>query len=65
VRRQQLERHLVEHRCVILRDGTRHAIWHNPEADARVTLPWHSEIPGGAARTICRQLAVPLPPSRG
>ena len=64
MRRQQLERHLVEHRCAVLREGTRHTVWRNVEVDVRATFPWHSEIPIGAARAICRLLAVPPPPVR-
>jgi hypothetical protein len=52
VRRQELERHLVEHGCVELREGARHTIWLNPDRDLRASLPRHREIPIGTARAI-------------
>lgn len=59
--RRELERHLRDHGCVLLREGSNHAIWSNPDRDLRVPLPRHREIPVGTARAICRQLAIPPP----
>ena len=61
MRRQQLERHLVEHGCEVLREGGKHTIWHNPALDIRAPVPRHREIPIGTARVICRQLSIPPP----
>ena len=45
--------------CALLREGAKHAVWHNPEAKRRTTVPRHPEIPFTTARAICRQLDVP------
>jgi mRNA interferase HicA len=62
LKRRELERHLAEHGCEVLREGARHTIWSRPPADLRAPVPRHREIPTGTARAICRQLAVPPPP---
>ncbi|MGH3006544.1 MAG: type II toxin-antitoxin system HicA family toxin [Gaiellaceae bacterium] len=64
MRRSELERHLRDHGCEVLREGANHAIWHNPAQDLRAPVPRHREIPIGTARAICRQLAVSPPGGR-
>jgi mRNA interferase HicA len=61
VRREQLERHLLDHGCEVLREGGRHTIWGNREQDVRAPMPRHREVPIGTARAICRQLRIPPP----
>jgi hypothetical protein len=61
VKRQELERHLTDHGCGVLREGAKHVIWRNTERDLRAPVPRHREIPIGTARAICRQLGVPPP----
>ncbi|MGA2929822.1 MAG: type II toxin-antitoxin system HicA family toxin [Solirubrobacteraceae bacterium] len=63
MKRRELERHLAEHGCEVVREGSRHTIWRHPPADLRAPVPRHREIPAGTARAICRQLAVPTPPA--
>lgn len=55
-----LQKHLVEHGCIVVREGGRHTVWRNPRSGARSTVPRHREIPRTTARSICRQLDVPL-----
>jgi mRNA interferase HicA len=62
LKRRELERHLAQHGCEVLREGSRHTIWRRPLADLRAPVPRHREIPTGTARAICRQLAIPPPP---
>lgn len=61
MKRRELERHLLDCGCRLLREGANHAIWANPTLDRRAPLPRHREIPAGTARAICRQLAIPPP----
>jgi mRNA interferase HicA len=61
LKRRDLERHLADHGCEILREGSNHAIWNNPAADLRTPVPRHREIPAGTVRAICRQLQIPAP----
>ncbi|MGI8412414.1 MAG: type II toxin-antitoxin system HicA family toxin [Solirubrobacteraceae bacterium] len=62
MRRRELERHLADHGCEVLREGSRHTIWRHPRSDLRAPVSRHREVPTGTARAICRQLAVPPPP---
>lgn len=57
-KRRDLERHLRAHGCEPLREGAKHAVWHNPSLKRRTTLPRHTEIPRTTAREICKQLGV-------
>jgi mRNA interferase HicA len=59
--RAQLERHLRDHECELLRHGARHDVWMNRRTRAISTLPRHREIPSGTTRSICRDLGVELP----
>ena len=59
IRLRDLERHLRAHGCERLRQGAKHAIWHNPAAKRRTSVPRHTQIPLTTAREICKQLAVP------
>lgn len=65
MKRRDLERHLRDHGCELLREGANHAIWANLARDLRAPLPRHREIPAETARAICRQLGVPAPLSLG
>lgn len=59
MKRRNLERHLRSHGCREI-GGTKHAKWRGPQ-DQVSALPRHIEIGPGLARTICKQLGVPLP----
>jgi predicted RNA binding protein YcfA (HicA-like mRNA interferase family) len=61
--RRELEQHLLEHGCTLVRHGARHDVWRSAAAERPVTVPRHREIPTGTAQAICRQLRIP-PPSR-
>lgn len=61
MKHRDLERHLTEHGCQVLREGGRHTIWHNPKPGLRAPIPRHREIPIGTIRAICRQLGIPVP----
>jgi mRNA interferase HicA len=47
VRRKQLERHLLDHGCELLREGANHTIWRNPTVDVRIPVPHHREFRSG------------------
>jgi mRNA interferase HicA len=61
LKRRELEAHLREHGCEVLREGANHAIWGNAARDLRAPVARHREIPLGTARAVCRQLAIPVP----
>jgi mRNA interferase HicA len=60
--RRELEKHLRDHDCELLRHGKKHDVWHNPATEAMSTIPRHRVIRKGTVRSICRALGVPTPP---
>ena len=61
MKRRELLRHLQQHGCSLLREGSRHSWWTNPAKKRRSTVPCHSEIDDYLARKICKDLDVPKP----
>jgi mRNA interferase HicA len=43
VKRQELERHLIDNDCEIVREGANHTIWGNVARDLRTPVPRHRE----------------------
>ena len=62
MKRRALLSHLQAHGCVPLREGASHSIWINPQSGRKEAIPRHSEIKKYLARSICRNLAVAVPP---
>ncbi len=60
MKRQELERHLRDHGCQAVGEGSRHAKWRGPDG-APTAVPRHTEIMPGTVRSICRQLGIPAP----
>jgi len=59
--RRELIRHLVNHGCLLVREGSDHSIWENPVNRRRTSVPRHREIPDFTAHRICRQLGIADP----
>ena len=64
MKKRELERHLSDHGCQLVRQAAKHEMWENPATGERATVPRHREIKTPTARGICRQLSVPAPPMR-
>ena len=47
---------------MLVREGGSHSIWSNPQTGRKEAIPRHNEIKKGLARSICRNLSVPVPP---
>jgi mRNA interferase HicA len=62
MKRRALLAHLQEHGCVPVREGSSHSIWSNPRTGRKEAIPRHNEIKKGLARSIYRNLSVPVPP---
>ena len=45
-----------------VREGGSHSIWSNPQTGRKEAVPRHNEIKKFLARSICRNLSVPVPP---
>jgi len=61
MKRRELVRHLVEQGCELLREGSRHSVFHNPKQNSTSTVPRHREVEDFLARKICRDLRIPPP----
>lgn len=59
IKRRDLERHLRQHGCSLLREGARHSVWINVATEQRSVVPRHREIPRSTVKAICDQLGVP------
>ncbi|MBI3318776.1 MAG: type II toxin-antitoxin system HicA family toxin [Candidatus Omnitrophica bacterium] len=61
MKRRDLLRHLGQHGCKLLREGSRHSIYWNPASRKTSSVPRHSEINDFLAKKICRDLGIPEP----
>ncbi|MEQ1751560.1 MAG: type II toxin-antitoxin system HicA family toxin [Prosthecobacter sp.] len=61
MKRRELIRHLEEHGCMIHREGSSHTIYTRANSGHKEAIPRHSEIKRHLARSICRNLNVPVP----
>ncbi|HUT52766.1 MAG TPA: type II toxin-antitoxin system HicA family toxin [bacterium] len=59
MKRKELLSHLTTNGCELLREGSRHSWWWNPELNQRSAVPRHVEINDSLARKICKDLGVP------
>jgi predicted RNA binding protein YcfA (HicA-like mRNA interferase family) len=59
MKRRDLIKYVESHGCVLLREGSRHSIYHNPANNLTAPVPRHAEIADLLARKICRQLDIP------
>ena len=62
MKRRDLEQHLKNHGCTLLRHGASHDVWISGTSIQTEVIPRHREIKTHLARKICRTLAVPQPP---
>jgi len=64
MKRRDLERHLRQHGCSVLREGGNHTVFVN-DATGRVTaVPRHAGIKTPTVREICKALDIPPPAGR-
>ena len=59
MKRRALLKHLTEHGCELLREGSNHSWWWNPPLNKRSAVPRHTEIVDALARKICKDLGIP------
>lgn len=59
MKRVDLIKYLSAQGCELLREGSRHSWWHNPEQNRRSAVPRHNEISDVLARKICKDLGIP------
>jgi len=61
VKRRALLKHLRGRNSEFLREGSRHTVYVNRDAQRSSTVPRHTEIPDKLARKLCKDLGVPPP----
>jgi mRNA interferase HicA len=61
MKRTDLLRHLEANGCLLLREGAKHTVYHNPKAQRTATVPRHKEVKNPTASRICKDLAIPKP----
>ncbi|HEY9702952.1 MAG TPA: type II toxin-antitoxin system HicA family toxin [Allocoleopsis sp.] len=61
MKRIDLINHLESHNCEFLREGSKHTIYVNRQAQKSTSIPRHREINDFLARKICRDLQIPEP----
>ena len=61
MKRRALLKHLKGQGCEFLREGSRHTVYVNREAQRSSTVSRHTEIPDKLASKICKDLGVPPP----
>ena len=61
MKRQELIRHVEASGCRLLREGSKHSVYFNPENSQTTAIPRHREINEFLARKICHDLGIPEP----
>jgi len=57
--RSELLKYLRANLCELIREGSRHSWWWNPQSNKRSAVPRHSEISEVLASKICKDLGIP------
>lgn len=61
MKRHDLLAYLTAQGCTLLREGARHAWWHNAALNKRSAVPRHNEVNNHLVRKFCRDLGVAEP----
>ena len=61
MKRRDLLRHLAAQGCELLREGSRHSVFYNPNTNRTSSVPRHRELNDFLVRKICRDLGIPAP----
>ncbi|MCI0555247.1 MAG: type II toxin-antitoxin system HicA family toxin [Anaerolineae bacterium] len=59
MKRRELIRHLEQNGCKLRREGGRHSVYWNPQANKTSTVPRHNEVADQLAKKICKDLGIP------
>lgn len=59
MKRRRLIKHLEQQGCFLLREGSGHSIYKNPQNGATAPVPRHAEVKDILAKHICRDLGIP------
>jgi mRNA interferase HicA len=59
MKRKETLAYLRENGCELLREGSRHSWWWNPDLNKRSSVPRHTEIKDILVMKICKDLGIP------
>jgi mRNA interferase HicA len=59
MKRREFIKHLEKNGCKMLREGGRHSVYWNPQANKTSTVPRHTEVADQLAKKICKDLGIP------
>jgi mRNA interferase HicA len=60
MKRTALLKHLRQHGCQLIREGSNHSWWLNPKQNQRSSVARHTEINEQLSRKICKDLGIPF-----
>ncbi len=60
MKRTKLIRHLEIQGCYLLREGSNHSIYYNPENNTISSVPRHVEVKKFIAHKICKDLGLSM-----
>ena len=58
MKRKDLIKHLIQERCIFVREGGKHSVFFNPATKRSSTIPRHNETNDFLARKIFRDLGI-------
>jgi predicted RNA binding protein YcfA (HicA-like mRNA interferase family) len=61
MKRSKLVRHLKDHGCDFLREGSNHTIFRRLDTGLQTAVPRHTEIRPRLVRKICKDVGIPVP----
>jgi mRNA interferase HicA len=59
MKRREFIKYLEKNGCKLLREGGRHSVYWNPQANKTSTVPRHTEVVDQLAKKICKDLGIP------
>lgn len=54
-------KYLINNKCILYREGSKHSIFKNLNNDFKTAVPRHSELKNNTCKEICKQLEIPSP----
>lgn len=61
MKRREFLKYLIKNGCELLREGSKHSWWTNPQLNKRTAIPRHVEINDNLIRKICKDIGVASP----
>lgn len=59
MKRSEFIKYLIDHQCILLREGAKHSIYYNLSTGIQATVGRHQELSNLLCKKICKQLGIP------